>query len=216
MKLDLASHVLPPEALALAGPPSAEFSAPTARGGRKPTSPLFIDVIRPLVEDDIPLLVSPPKAEEGAVTLVKLRQSHHRLAQLLVSGENTQAEVALLTGYSESYISNIQNDPSFAGLMAHYASARELRFIDVIERMKSLGIDAMEELQERLAAAPEKFTKKELQEIMDQCLGPSVAKATAAASGGAAPAAQVVISFRASPLPVPVGPIIEGEIEAGS
>jgi hypothetical protein len=73
-----------------------------------------------------------------------------------------QEECALVTGYSPVYISILKTDPTFVDLIAYYSAQREVIFVDAIERMRTLGINTLEELQSRLEEDPSQFTNREL------------------------------------------------------
>src|SRR5262249_41223846 len=122
-----------------------------ARGRRAAAySPAVIT--RELVAEDIARLHILPEGslKTEARPLQRLRHSHHMLAQLLASGEK-QEVCALATGYDPAYISNIQKDPAFKELLAHYASQTETVTIEVAARLRALGLDSVDELQDRLA-----------------------------------------------------------------
>ena len=182
--------------------PSVNLSLGSARGGRRvPAEPLMIEIVRALRPDDLPLLRSPPPVGASTPTVQKLSHSHHQLAQMMASGR-PDAETSLVTGYSISRISILRKDPAFGELLAHYASQKELAFVDVLERLKSLGLDSVEELQERLATNPDSFTKRDLMDLVKLGLiegraGPG-SRQGAGASGGpgaASPAVNVQVQF---------------------
>lgn len=100
--------------------------------------------------------------------LKQLRSQHHKLARLIAEGKRLE-ETCLITGYSLSYVSNLKNDPSFKGLVAYYEQQVDEIFIDVQERLKDLGISSVEELQDRLATSPERFSSRELMELAELC-----------------------------------------------
>jgi len=132
-----------------------------AKGGKKPRKKAVLwEVIRSLkVPDDLPLLsTSLPAAKQ---TLTQIRHSHHQLAQMLATGTK-QEECALITGYSPVYISILKTDPTFNDLVAYYAAQREVVFVDAIERMRSLGLSTLDELQARLEEDPTQFSNREL------------------------------------------------------
>ena len=106
---------------------------------------------------------------QQAPTIKRLKQIHHELARLIASGL-TMAEVAASTGYSASRISILQKDPSFKGLVDHYKAHRDEIFCDVHKRMATLGLDAADELQERLETNPESFSVGQLTELMKATL----------------------------------------------
>lgn len=166
-----------------------------ARGGRRlPSASPSWEVVRPLTADDLPRLSSNcPPALRGSnspaprQTLSQIRHSHHQLAQLLARG-TAQVEASLITGYSQSYISIIKSDPTFCELLAHYATQQEQRFVDVLERLRVLGLSSIDELQSRLESEPDGWTKRELMELAELTLiKPAAAgRAGLAASGNIA------------------------------
>lgn len=157
-----------------------------ARGGKRPRKKQVIwEVIRSLTPDDFSLLnttLPSPRA-----SLVQIRHSHHQLAQLLSEGRQ-QSEAALLTGYSPTYVSVLKDDPSFQELVAYYAAQQELVYVDVLERMKSLGLSTVDELQNRLEEDSTQFTNRELLDQVEMMLvKPMVATRGGILPGHAAP-----------------------------
>jgi len=140
--------------------------APPARGRR----PAFVTcaVVRELISADIQKLqdLKPGDLGTGAQIVKKLRHSHHGLAKLLTDGVK-EAECSVITGYSGPYISIIKHDPAFAELIAHYQSEKHEIYLDVHQRLSSVALDAVEEIQERLADEPENITMRELKEIVE-------------------------------------------------
>lgn len=86
----------------------------------------------------------------------KLRERHHHLARALASGM-TNAEAALATGYSETRISILLDDPTFVGLVEFYRGRKDEQFTDVQRRLAALALDATAELADRLEERPETF-----------------------------------------------------------
>lgn len=148
---------------------SDEFSLPSARGGRRVAQPLAIELVRSLTVEDVPLLENPPPVGSESRAIAELRSTHHSLAQVLAKG-HTNEEAALITGYSPSRISILRSDPAFAELLSHYQVMREQVFVDVLDRMKVLGLSTLEELQSRLEQRPEGFTARELMEMTELLL----------------------------------------------
>ena len=139
----------------------AEYVLASVRGGKKRFKRAVLwEVVRSLrVPDDLPLLnQSLPQARQS---LSQIRHSHHQLAQLIATGSE-QNECSRITGYAPQYISILKTDPTFKELVEYYASQREMVYIDAIERMRSLGINTLEELQIRLEEDPSQFTNREL------------------------------------------------------
>lgn len=165
----------------------------SARGGKKATLPLTIDQIRPLTPDDIPLLLAPPPILNPTRGPLQLRHSHHQLARLIASGSE-MTEVSLITGYSLSYISVIKGDPAFKELLSYYDKQREMIFVDVVERMRSLGLNTLEELAARLENEPESWSRRELMEMAELMLLKPLTAAAQARSGGGVPGAPITLN----------------------
>lgn len=161
----------------------SELSIGPGRGGRgaKAPIPVEISIVRPIGPEDLELLANPPSQGSTAPTLQSLRATHHQLAQLLAKGV-TEGEASLLTGYSLSRISILQADPTFSELLANYSAQRDLAFADTLERMRVLGLSALDELQERLENDPSKWTNREVMEMAELML----VKPRLASSGGLA------------------------------
>ncbi len=99
-------------------------------------------------------------------TLKRVGHRHHRLARLLASGL-APADVCVMTGYSQSRISILQNDPAFRELLAHYTEEVKVAMAEVVENMASLRNDAIGELSQRLEETPEAFSNRELLEVVN-------------------------------------------------
>lgn len=154
------------------------LGAPPARG-RKPAKPLYASITRQLTEADIKALWDAPEGSlrSSVTTIQKLRTSHHMLAKLIADGVSNN-DAALITGYSISYISTIKNEPMFQDLVQHYTSMKAEVYLDVHQRLASLGLDIVEEIQERLATEPESFALRDLKELGELALDRSGAGPT--------------------------------------
>lgn len=98
-------------------------------------------------------------------SLVRIHASHHALARCLASGMKP-AQAALVTGYSNSRISILQNDEAFKGLVEDYRNEAKAIFADMAERMSNLSLDALELIQERLHEDPGSFTVPMLLDVV--------------------------------------------------
>ena len=116
--------------------------------------------IRSLRESD--LEISGPT--QVAAPLIRIRSRHHLLAQILAEGRSN-TEAGLLTGYSPSRISILKADPAFVELIEHYRAQVQAQYVNLHERLAALGLNAIEELQERLEEDAEGFTKRELMDV---------------------------------------------------
>ncbi len=176
-----------------------EIDLGSGRGRHPEKPPVLVEVIRSLTVEDLPVLLqraAPSSAPAGARPLVRLRHSHHQLARLIAQGVE-QTEIALITGYHPAYITNIQQDPQFSELVATYAGERELAFVDVLERMKTLGLTCLEELQERIALSPEKWSHREMMELAELLLikPQRAGQGASQSANGAGPAVSINVKF---------------------
>lgn len=171
--------------------------------GRKAKA-LEMSITRELNSGDLELLRNPPAFGTGTPQIKTLRNTHHMLAKLLAEGKSG-AEASLITGYSPSRISILRQDPTFKELEAYYKSQVAQAFVDVQQRLASLGISCLEELQERLDAAPDDFSKRELMDLAELCLDRS---AFVSAGKPGNQGATININF-VRPKPRPEGPVID-------
>ena len=141
----------------------------SARGGAKRAKPLEIEIVRGLTEQDLALIQSGEALGSEPPKLATLRHNHHLLAQTLAKGVK-ETEASLITGYSLSRISILKSDPAFKELLAGYASLHEEKFVEVLDRMKALGLSTLDEIQERLESDPGKFSNRELFELTELML----------------------------------------------
>lgn len=129
--------------------------------------PIEAELCRELGENDVALLSSPRGI--SAPPLRELRESHHRLAQLLSQGLKA-VEVSAITGFSQSRISILKADPAFKELMEHYSQVRENAFADLQQQLSSLSADALGVLRDRLLDSPEGFSNPQLVETLKTLL----------------------------------------------
>lgn len=145
----------------------------SARGAKRQV--VQMSYVRDLNAGDLDLILNPPPKGSLTTPLARLRASHHFLARLLAEGRRP-GECSLMTGYSPSRISILQNDPAFMDLVAYYKEAAEVKYLDVHERLASLGMATLDELQERLEEQPDGFKNRELLELAEFALDRSVTK----------------------------------------
>lgn len=123
-----------------------------------------------IIEDDGPLDVSCLEAAQAHASAAKydtvpsikrIRETHHRLAQMLASGMD-HVTAAQLTGYTPTRIHQLQADPAFQELLTHYATNIATETADdtvaFIKRATGLSSDILAEIQSRLDENPEAFT----------------------------------------------------------
>lgn len=150
--------------------------------GRKSANPVLISAKRSLTPDDVPDVENNVGTEPEPFALKRVGARHHALAQHVAKGL-PPAEISLITGYTPQYIQRLREDPAFAELVEYYAQQVEQRFVDVIERMRQLGLSSIEELQSRLDTKPEDIGTGTLITIAEaMILKPLQAKAAIAAA----------------------------------
>ena len=178
---------------------------PSARGRKR--AKVEMQVLRELTVADLGVLLDPPKAGVETRPLARLRHTHHFLARLLAEGKRP-GECSLITGYAPSRISILQNDPAFQELLEYYKTQTQEVYLDVHQRLATLGISTIEELQERLEANPDGFTAGQLMALAELVLDRSVAppKGAKVGGGGNSPT-NITIEFV-----TPQGATIQGQV----
>lgn len=137
---------------------------PPAKGRR----PVYGEVVRELNEADIQTLWTAPEGglESSTPAILRIKNSHHMLARLLAEGRK-DVECSQITGYSPNRISILKRDPAFKELLEYYKSQVSEAFVNVHERLATVGLAAVEELHERLEEAPQGFANRELMELAE-------------------------------------------------
>lgn len=100
-----------------------------------------------------------------APPLSKIRDSHHALARVLATG-TSEGDASIITGYSPGRISVLKADPQFQELLAFYRETATDVVADFRARMADLGMDALNELRDRLEEKPEDFSPGLLKDIV--------------------------------------------------
>lgn len=169
-----------------------------ARGGRRKAQPLDVEVVRAVTEEDLPKLedrsLVPASGPITAISLKSLRAGHHQVARLLAEGRPGE-EVSLLTGYSPAYISTLKSDPTFRELLSYYEQNKVQAHVDLIERMKTLGLSTLDELQRRLEEESDSWTKRELMDLAKMLLPNQSGESPAQSVGPRSNVPLVNISF---------------------
>lgn len=178
---------------------------------RRPASQaaeLQIAITRPLVDADLTAIQNPPAsaAPQTPQGLVHLRHTHHNLARLVAEGKSP-TEAAVLSGYSAGYIGSLQNDPAFAELVHYYSIQKETLFVDALARLRAIGIDAAEKLQELMSTKTD-WSARELMEVIEMTIvKPATAKMVAQAGVGRPAGGGVVLNLDVNFVGVkPAGP----------
>jgi hypothetical protein len=165
---------------------------PPARGRQAvPCTPL---AVRPITQSDIADLLNPSTLGATTPQIKRLRTQHHHLAKLLAQGEKAVA-VSAITGYSQSRISILQNDPAFQELITYYKSQADQMFLDVHAKLAGLGEAIVEELQERLESDPDEIPINTLLRMGEFALDRSSAPPKSKTNSGPVALPSIKISF---------------------
>lgn len=148
--------------------------------------PLAAVVIRELTPADVvkPLGSTTPH-------VAKLRDPHHALARALASGMK-DVEASAVTGYSQSRICLLKQDPSFQGLLEHYRQEVNEVYLDLHKRMSLLAGAILSEIQERFEEKPESMPVDQLHGLFRTMAERVIPKA---AKGGSLPDESVPLTM---------------------
>jgi hypothetical protein len=92
-----------------------------------------------------------PADEDDPSDLKKIREKHHHVARLIAGGHN-QRMTAQLTGYNESYISILLNNPAMRELVELYRIQSGAAVKLATEKLATVGLKALEKLEEKIEA----------------------------------------------------------------
>jgi hypothetical protein len=124
-----------------------------------PDEPLEWGEPEPLTRADLQIIAEVPKGYAGEVQspLQRLKERHHALARLLASGDVTDGQAGILTGYNQPTISILRNDPAFIELLDFYRNEVNVEFRSFQAKLARLGGDSIDELQRRVEDKPEEL-----------------------------------------------------------
>lgn len=131
---------------------------------REPGRPLESKAafVRELTEADLALL---DNVKLPTTRLKRLRDTHHAAARSIAAGMK-HTEVALVTGYTPTRVSQLLADPAFADLVAFYRSNLDVTFAGLYEKFSAFSHEVFEELRTRFEADPDTFSNTFLAELL--------------------------------------------------
>lgn len=135
------------------------WDLPTLRG--RPGVPTLLEVVRELTPEDLALLDAP---RQTFSPLKDIRERHHALARILVSGA-TAHQASMLTGFTAVRVNQLQHDPAFRELLAHYRSVTTEEFVEQGGLWAGVTKDALVMLREQMEESPEEFSPAMLLKI---------------------------------------------------
>jgi len=141
----------------------------------------------------------------------QIRHVHHQIARLVSLG-HSDVEVGLITGYTPVHILNLKDDPQFCDLVSYYSVQVDAIAVEASERLKTMGLSALELLQERIDEG--KLTSREAMEASELGLiKPLQALRGASAMAGGAASVAINVKFVSSNSESPVVDITPGEAD---
>lgn len=120
----------------------------------------FTDLLRLSAGEGIPRV--------GVPSPKRLRAVHHRAAEMVAAGFRIR-DIAERTGLTPQRITQLQESPDFAELVAYFADQYTETTIEIRQRISERTFDvgemAVDEMHRRLEAEPEKIGIAELRQI---------------------------------------------------
>ena len=120
-----------------------------------------------LTEEDLGFLQT--NRGTSAPEIKRVRHSHQMLARLLAIGVSPK-ECAARLNISASRISILQNDPTFKGLLQVYHEKQDEITHEILENFREVGLNAIQEIRDRLLEEPEKFQNGQLLDLATAAL----------------------------------------------
>lgn len=133
--------------------------------GRAPV-PVHVEVVREITEADLELMAT-ANMQSGPDPIKRVTDRHHSLARLLASGVG-EGEAATIVGYDRSRVSILKNSPAFRELLDLYRGEVKREFVSVLDHMAGMSRDALLELRNRLDDNPDRFSNKDLKELVTE------------------------------------------------
>ena len=103
---------------------------------------------------------------EKAPVIKRLSERHHALARVLATGQITDGQAAIITGFHHTRVSILRGDPTFQELITFYQAELATFYDTVHEGLSALSKDAVEELRVRLEEDPGSLSVGQLVEVV--------------------------------------------------
>lgn len=133
-------------------------------GRGRPAMPVTAELVRPITEADLELQAT-THMQMQPDPIKRVTDRHHSLARLLASGVS-EGEAATIVGYDKSRVSILKNSPAFRELLDLYRGEAKREFVSVLEHMAGMSRDALLALRDRLEENPDRFSNKDLKELV--------------------------------------------------
>ena len=135
------------------------------------SNPLEVTEVLPISEAELDGIIArggENQAGKGtgsaSITIERMRASHHAVARL-VAQNLPDAEIALLTGYSTQRVATLKLSPGFQELTTYFTANKSDQDIELVDRMKALGLDVLEVIHEKVLTEPEKARLDDLTKL---------------------------------------------------
>lgn len=135
-----------------------------ARRSTPPATWRFVNIQSLTHETLTVILTAYPGAPDPKAPLAAIRAPHHMLARFVAEGKPA-VEISAITGYTPTRIQQLQRDPSFVELVAHYEEQQVMAEADIHAQVRHVAMTAGQILMERLEKEPEEFSTRELQSL---------------------------------------------------
>lgn len=144
----------------------------TGNGSKRKKPPLVFEVQGPLTTKDLQDLEDlkvDGRAKASNVQLQKVRSIHHQMAQYLAQGYKIH-EVSVLLGVGAQRIVALKQDPAFKELLKIYEDKQQAVAVSILERISTVALLGLEEVQDRLLDEPDLLTNPQLTRLVELAL----------------------------------------------
>lgn len=114
------------------------MSGPTLHRGALARHPRILSV-RSLTREDLPKLKAP---RVGPPRIKSFRETHHRLARMIAAGFRDH-EICRKTGFSQSRIGSLRQDPAFQQLVSEYRDKVTESWTETVDEFHETSISNM-------------------------------------------------------------------------
>ena len=140
-------------------------------GGRKAARPeLLFESAGPLAPEDLADLgETNGRKKAGTVTLTKVRSVHHQMAMYIVQGYSN-VEISAMLGVTAQRIALLKSDPAFQEVLEYYQEQNRDAGASIIERLQTISLLGLEEIQDRLLDEPELLSVPQITRLVEMAL----------------------------------------------
>lgn len=164
----------------------------------RPAQPIAFRFIRPLLLEDLMRLAALREVPKVSIHQPKrLREIHHRAAELVASGK-TNVDIGRALGLTPQTISDLKTAPAFIDLVSYFEEQITDSVMEARERAEAKLIDgsemAIDEMNRRIEESPEKVPFGELRQYAAMALDRTILPPKPAAAS-TPPSMQVTVNL---------------------